>query len=90
MMISFRWTTYDVSGQLRATWRQDMTQVAATADFRAFPCTPVLSREATQVDHVPRRDMSTPTGSSAGCPGCTSSTAGRFLQLARPGLAGTR
>ena len=54
MMRSFRWTTYDVSGQLPTAWRQDVAQVAATADFRNFPCTPVLSREAAQVDHVPR------------------------------------
>ena len=54
MTMNFRWTTYDVSGRLPVTWRQDMTQVAAAADFRAFPRTPVLSREAAQVDCVPR------------------------------------
>ena len=54
MMPAFRWTTYDVSDQLPATWRQDVSRVAAAADFRDFPRTPILSREAMQVDHVAR------------------------------------
>lgn len=54
MTMSFRWTTYDVSGQLPATWRHDVSQVAATADFRAFPRTPEISRESAQVARISR------------------------------------
>jgi 2OG-Fe(II) oxygenase superfamily len=54
MSLAFRWTTFDVSGQLPANWQDEIEAVAARADFREFPRTPVLSREAERVVRVPR------------------------------------
>ena len=50
----FRWTTFDLNGQLPPGWQRDVRMVAADADFREFPRTPVLSREATDVLYIPR------------------------------------
>jgi 2OG-Fe(II) oxygenase superfamily len=50
----FRWTTFDLNGSLPADWQSDLRAVAAEADFREFPRTPVLSREAANVSHIPR------------------------------------
>jgi hypothetical protein len=54
MPLSFYWTTFNVSSLLPEDWRADITAVAAGADFRAFPRTPVLSREAVDVTHINR------------------------------------
>lgn len=50
----FRWTTFDLNSNLPADWRRDLLTVAAEADFRNFPRTPVLSREAADVSHIAR------------------------------------
>jgi hypothetical protein len=50
----FHWTTFDVTGQLQAGWQRDVRTVAENADFREFPRTPVLSREATDVLRIQR------------------------------------
>jgi 2OG-Fe(II) oxygenase superfamily len=50
----FRWTTFDVNHLLPPGWRQDIAAVAATADFRDFPRTPVVSREGSGVPHISR------------------------------------
>jgi hypothetical protein len=50
----FRWTTFDVADSLPTTWRKEISKVAADADFRQFPRTPVLSREAPEVPHIAR------------------------------------
>jgi hypothetical protein len=50
----FRWTTFDLNGSLPPGWRQAVEEVAVDADFRKFPRTPVLSREATDVLHISR------------------------------------
>jgi hypothetical protein len=50
----FRWTTFDVAGSLPPTWRAEIGAVAAKADFREFPRTPVLSREGPEVPHISR------------------------------------
>jgi 2OG-Fe(II) oxygenase superfamily len=50
----FRWTTFDLNDILPPAWQPDVRTVAAAADFREFPRTPVLSREATDVLRVPR------------------------------------
>ena len=50
----FRWTTFDVAGSLPPTWRAEIGAVAAEADFREFPQTPVLSREGPEVPHISR------------------------------------
>jgi len=52
--LTFRWTTFDVTSQLPPGWQRDIAAAAARADFREFPRTPVLSREAAQVTHIPR------------------------------------
>lgn len=50
----FRWTTFEVGGSLPPDWRREISAVAAEADFREFPRTPVLSREAPEVLRIPR------------------------------------
>jgi 2OG-Fe(II) oxygenase superfamily len=52
--LRFRRTPFDVTSQLPEGWQDDIRAVAAEADFRDFPRTPVLSREAGDVRHVPR------------------------------------
>jgi hypothetical protein len=54
MALSFCWTTFDVSSHLPGDWQEDISAVAAEADFREFPRTPVLSREARDVARIPR------------------------------------
>jgi hypothetical protein len=50
----FQWTTFDVSGILPPNWQREVSTVAAAADFRAFPRTPILSREGAEVAHISR------------------------------------
>lgn len=54
MQSQFKWTTFDVSGKLPPNWRQEIGAVAVDADFRDFPRTPVLTREAPEVPHISR------------------------------------
>lgn len=54
MASRFHWTTFDVSGTLPAGWQHEILEVAADADFREFPRTPVLSREAADVTRISR------------------------------------
>lgn len=46
--------TFDLTNRLPDNWQHDIGVVAADADFREFPRTPVLSREAEQVAHISR------------------------------------
>jgi hypothetical protein len=50
----FHWTTFDVSDLLPPGWQEEVRTVAASADFRKFPRTPILSREQTDVSHISR------------------------------------
>jgi len=50
----FRWTTFDVNDSLPQDWQQNVSAVATEADFREFPRTPVLSREAPEVSRIHR------------------------------------
>lgn len=50
----FSWTTFDLTGVLPPGWQDEIRAVAAGADFRQFPRTPVLSREAAEVPHIAR------------------------------------
>lgn len=50
----FSWRTFDVTSLLPEYWREDILAVAGDADFRDFPRTPVLSREADHVEHISR------------------------------------
>jgi len=54
MPLSFCWTTFDVTTRLPGNWQSDLAAVAAEADFRDFPRTPLLSREAEHVAHISR------------------------------------
>lgn len=51
---TFSWTTFDVTEMLPQQWQQAVLAVAATSDDQDFPVTPVISREAADVDHVTR------------------------------------
>jgi hypothetical protein len=50
----FHWTTFDLNGRLPAGWQRDILAVADGADFREFPRTPILSREAPKVQRISR------------------------------------
>jgi hypothetical protein len=54
MPLTFRWTTFDLNDRLPLDWQHDIAAVAADADFREFPRTPVISREAQDVTRIPR------------------------------------
>lgn len=54
MPTGFCWTTFDLASRLPRDWQHDIGHVAARADFREFPRTPVLSREAEHVTHISR------------------------------------
>jgi hypothetical protein len=50
----FRWTAFDVTRLLPFDYPDDIKVVAADADFRHYPRTPFLSREADNVPHISR------------------------------------
>lgn len=50
----FRWTTFDLNGTLQNGWQHEIHVTAVNADFRDFPRTPVLSREAPDVRRITR------------------------------------
>jgi hypothetical protein len=50
----FQWTAFDVSSLLPLDYPDDIKMAAADADFRKFPRTPVLSREADHVRYITR------------------------------------
>jgi hypothetical protein len=54
MSLSFRWTEFDVISRLPEDWQHDVVAAAGEAEFRDFPRTPVLSREAEEVAHISR------------------------------------
>jgi hypothetical protein len=54
MLSRFHWTAFDLNDLLPAGWMGDVREVAGDADFREFPRTPVLSREAANVLRIPR------------------------------------
>ena len=81
MASRFRWTTFDVSGSLPPGWQHEFARWQADADFREFPRTPVLSREAPMCC-TSRAAASTPTRYGSSCPGSTSFTAARSWTLA--------
>ena len=51
---AFRWTTFDLAGELPGDWQQAIAAAASTAKFGNFPRTPILSREAPDVAHIYR------------------------------------
>lgn len=54
MLPTFRWTTFDLNNWLPPGWQQEVAAAAQAAEIRAFPCTPVISRESQGVGQVAR------------------------------------
>jgi hypothetical protein len=54
MLPTFRWTTFDLNSWLPADWQQDVADAAEAAEIRAFPRTPVISRESQEVQQIAR------------------------------------
>ena len=54
MRSRFQWVTFDMTGSLPPNWQREIGLAAAGADFREFPRTPALSREAPDVSHIAR------------------------------------
>lgn len=54
MQSRFRWITFDLNGILPHGWQHEIRETADVADFRDFPRTPLLSREAVDVPHITR------------------------------------
>lgn len=54
MLPTFRWTTFDLNNWLPPGWQQDVADAAEAAEVRAFPRTPVISRESQEVQHIAR------------------------------------
>lgn len=54
MLPRFRWTTFDLNGWLPSGWQRDVAAAAAVAEIRAFPRTPVISRESQEVQRIAR------------------------------------
>jgi 2OG-Fe(II) oxygenase superfamily len=50
----FRWTTFDLNDWLPPGWQQDVAAAAEAAEIRAFPRTPVISRESQEVQQITR------------------------------------
>lgn len=82
----FRWTTFDVFGDLPRGWRRDVAAAADGADFRRFPRTPVLSREAAAVRHIHRGRVHADQV-RAGLPWLYRSYRQEILELARQACA---
>ena len=51
---TFRWTTFDLNNWLPPGWQQDVAAAAHAAEVRAFPRTPVISRESQEVQEIVR------------------------------------
>jgi hypothetical protein len=54
MVKRFCWTAFDVTSLLPQDWPDEIKKVACEADFRSYPCTPVLSRETEKVRYITR------------------------------------
>jgi hypothetical protein len=54
MLDTFGWATFDVTWILPNGWQQDTRRAADEAEVRPFGRTPVISREADDVQHVVR------------------------------------
>jgi 2OG-Fe(II) oxygenase superfamily len=54
MLPTFRWTTFDLNDWLPPDWQRDVAAAAEDAEVRAFPRTPVISRESREVHQIAR------------------------------------
>jgi hypothetical protein len=82
MQLRFCWTTFDVANNLPLNWQQEISAVAVNAEFRDFPRTPVLSREAEEVPHITRGRVHA-NQVRDGLPWLYDAYRGDFLTLAR-------
>ena len=48
------WTAFDLNSYFPKGWQEEITAVAIESDFRAFPLTPILSREGAEVTQIER------------------------------------
>jgi hypothetical protein len=80
-MPRFRWTTFDLNDILPSDWQKEIGAVATYADFRDFPRTPFLSREAAHVRHILRGRVHAHQVRSS-LPWLHQSYRGTFLKLA--------
>jgi hypothetical protein len=78
----FHWITFDVSRLLPQERQQAVQAVAAEADFRDFPRTPVITREAPDVAHIRRGRVHADQVRSR-LPWLHQAYRGMFLELAR-------
>ena len=85
-MPRFRWTTFDLNDILPSGWQQEIHAVAADAEFREFPPTPPLSREAATVRHIHRGRVHADQVRDR-LPWLYKFYRGTFLELAREGCA---
>jgi hypothetical protein len=84
--VSFGWKTFDVTNRLPEGWRLHVRKAGAGADFREFPCTPILSREAGQVASISRGRVHAEQVRE-GLPWLYRFYRGYFLQLAQEACA---
>jgi hypothetical protein len=54
MRAAFSWTSFDVTELLPPQWQRDVLAAAEESDDRDFPRTPVISREADDVEQITR------------------------------------
>lgn len=80
--MSFGGRTFDVTNRLPEGWRRQVRKAGVSADFREFPCTPILSREASQVASISRGRVDADQVRE-GLPWLYQSYRGYFLQLAQ-------
>jgi len=81
----FTYTSLDIASRLPRSWQDQMLATAVRADFRDFPRTPVLTREAAQVSAIKRGRVHADQVKSR-LPWLYELYRGHFLELA----AGTR
>ena len=82
----FHWTTFDLEGILPPGWQRAVRAAAAQADFRLFPRTPVLSREAADVESISRGRVHADQVQEL-LPWLHRAYRGEFLELARQACA---
>jgi 2OG-Fe(II) oxygenase superfamily len=82
----FHWTTFDLTTQLPQGWQQELADAAASADFREYPRTPILTRESAGVRSIARGRVHAADVRER-LPWLYESYRGYFLELARQASA---
>lgn len=81
MLTTFSWRTFDLASRLPDNWQQQLIDAAASADFREYPRTPVLTRESADVRSISRGRLHA-SGVRRRLPWLYESYRGYFLELA--------